>query len=161
MSDGGDRSRAKVALIGFMGAGKSTVVPSLGPRSADVDAVIEEREGRTVQRIFSEDGEDAFRALEERVTLELLHDPAVEAVALGGGAILSSRIRAALHDVQVVWLDVELDHAWERVTAGAGNVRPLARDPERFRQLYEQRRRCTSGSPTWSCPPAARTWSAM
>jgi shikimate kinase/3-dehydroquinate synthase len=129
----------KVALIGFMGAGKSTAARALGPGSADVDAVIEACEGRSVQQIFASEGEGAFRELEERVTLELLDDPELHTLALGGGAVLSPRIREALGRTQVVWLDVEVDHAWERVGA-SGGARPLAGDQERFAQLYEQRR---------------------
>ncbi len=58
--------------------------------------MIESRDGRTVQQIFEADGEGAFRELEERVTLELLDDPRLNAVALGGGAIASPRVRDAL-----------------------------------------------------------------
>ncbi len=129
----------KVALIGFMGAGKSTAVRALGAGTADVDEVIAAREGRNVQQIFEEDGEAAFRELEERATLELLEDPELTAVALGGGAIGSDRVRAALGNTRVVWLDVEVDLAWERVRHNAG-TRPLARDAQRFEQLHEQRR---------------------
>ncbi|HEX3804631.1 MAG TPA: bifunctional shikimate kinase/3-dehydroquinate synthase [Solirubrobacteraceae bacterium] len=134
-----DAATPKVALIGFMGAGKSTAARVLGPGSADVDTVIEAREGRTVQQIFETEGEGAFRELEERVTLELLDDPALHTLALGGGAILSSRIREALANTRVVWLDIEVDHAWERIGA-SGGARPLARDSQRFEQLYEVRR---------------------
>ena len=129
----------KVALIGFMGAGKSTAARALGAGSADVDDVISAREGRTVQEIFEQDGEAAFREIEERVTLELLADPTLDAIALGGGAIGSERIRDALADARVVWLDVEVDQAWERVRHTAP-TRPLARDPQRFEQLHGERR---------------------
>ncbi len=129
----------KAVLVGFMGAGKSTAARALGSGSADVDAVIEQREGRSVQEIFESEGEPAFRELEEQVTLELLAAPELSTVALGGGAVLSQRIRDALADTRVVWLDVEVDNAWERVGGGRG-TRPLARDPQRFEQLYEQRR---------------------
>ena len=128
----------KVALIGFMGAGKSTVARALGAGSADVDEVIAAREGRSVQEIFEREGEAAFRELEERVTLELLDDPELRTVALGGGAIRSAAVRDALGDARVVWLDVEVDEAWQRVSGNES--RPLARDPERFEELYEQRR---------------------
>jgi shikimate kinase / 3-dehydroquinate synthase len=129
----------KVALIGFMGAGKSTAARALGADTADVDDVIAAREGRSVEEIFEQDGEGAFREIEERITLELLEDPALRAVALGGGAVGSRRIREALTRSRVVWLDVEVDEAWERVHDDAG-TRPLARDPQRFEQLHEQRR---------------------
>lgn len=128
-----------VALIGFMGAGKSTAARALGNGSADVDEVIASREGRSVQEIFEQDGEAAFREIEERVTLELLADPEVPVVALGGGAIGSPRIREALGRARVVWLDVEVDHAWERVRHNAA-TRPLAADPQRFEQLHAERR---------------------
>lgn len=130
----------KAALVGFMGAGKSSAARSFGPGSADVDEVIERRSGRRVQEIFETDGEAAFRELEEQVTLELLADPELEVVALGGGAINSPRIREALRDVRVVWLDVEVDLAWERVGGGRSTARPLARDPKRFEQLHAERR---------------------
>jgi shikimate kinase / 3-dehydroquinate synthase len=143
-ADGGSEQSStvttpKVALIGFMGAGKSTAARALGRRSVDVDAVIEAREGRSVQQIFEAGGESAFRELEERVTLELLADPDVQTVALGGGAVLSERIRKALEDVRVVWLDIEVDDAWKRV-GKTGGTRPLASDPERFEQLHGERR---------------------
>jgi shikimate kinase/3-dehydroquinate synthase len=129
----------KVALIGFMGAGKSTAARALGAGGADVDEVIASREGRSVQQIFEADGEAAFREIEERVTLELLDDPKLQGIALGGGAIGSARVREALAKARVVWLDVEVDQAWQRVSTTVG-VRPLARDPQRFQELYEQRR---------------------
>jgi shikimate kinase/3-dehydroquinate synthase len=100
--------------------------------------VIAEREGRSVQQIFEQDGEGAFRELEERVTLELLADPELRTVALGGGAISSARVRDALAAARVVWLDIELDQAWKRVQDNQS--RPLARDPKRFEQLYQERR---------------------
>jgi shikimate kinase/3-dehydroquinate synthase len=129
----------KVALIGFMGAGKSTAARALGAGSADVDEVIAAREGRSVQEIFEHSGEAAFREIEERVTLELLADPRLQAVALGGGAIGSPRVRQALSAARVVWLDVDAAQAWERIRHSAGS-RPLANDPHRFEQLHEERR---------------------
>lgn len=134
----GPTSAPKVVLIGFMGAGKSTATRALGPGSADVDDVIERREGRSVQEIFESEGEAAFRELEERVTLELLEDQGLRAVGLGGGAILSPRIQEALRGVRVVWLDVEVDHAWRRI--GTNSHRPLARDMRRFYELHAERR---------------------
>lgn len=130
----------KVALIGFMGAGKTTAAEMLGDGSVDVDQAIEQRTGRTVQEIFDRDGEAAFRALEEETTLQLLADPATRVVALGGGALGSARIREALSaDVRTVWLDVEVDQAWSRV-ADSAPTRPLASDPHRFETLHAERR---------------------
>ena len=95
---------SKAVLVGFMGAGKSTAARAVGPGSADVDEVIERSEGHTVQEIFQRDGEAAFRGLEERVTLELLDDPELHTVALGGGAIQSQAIQRALLGTRVIWL---------------------------------------------------------
>jgi shikimate kinase/3-dehydroquinate synthase len=129
----------KSALIGFMGAGKSTVARSLGAGVADVDQVIEARAGRSVQQIFAQDGEGAFREIEERTTLELLDDRTVHTIALGGGALGSPRVRQALNAVRVIWLDVGVDLAWERVGAGTSVARPLARDRQAFDRLHAER----------------------
>ncbi|MGN6870168.1 MAG: 3-dehydroquinate synthase [Solirubrobacteraceae bacterium] len=128
---------AQTALIGFMGAGKTTAARALGEVAVDVDEVIEARRGRRVQDIFAQEGELAFREVEEQVTLELLADPAVEVVALGGGAIGSERVREALAKTRVIWLETVWEDAWERV-AGNG-VRPLAQDPRRFNELHVER----------------------
>jgi shikimate kinase / 3-dehydroquinate synthase len=137
-----DRRTTHRALIciGFMGAGKSTAAQSaasaLGTKATDVDSVIERRLGKPIERVFAEDGEAAFRAAEERVTLELLADPRAHVLALGGGAVGHERIRAALQHHLVIWLDVGLDVAWERCR---GSDRPLARDRAQFEQLYRRR----------------------
>ncbi len=77
---------AAVVVMGAPGSGKSTIGPRLAEQLAlpfvDTDAVIEQREGRPITQIFVEDGEPAFRALEEQVTAELLAEPIV--LALGG-----------------------------------------------------------------------------
>jgi shikimate kinase/3-dehydroquinate synthase len=128
---------AQTALIGFMGAGKTTAARTLGEVAVDVDEVIEARRGRRVQDIFAQEGEAAFREVEEQVTLEVLADPAVEVVALGGGAIGSARVREALKRCRVIWLETVWEDAWKRV-AGNG-LRPLASDPARFNELHVER----------------------
>jgi len=128
----------KIVLIGFMGAGKTTAARSLGEDSVDVDDVIEARLGRPIAQVFAEDGEERFRELEESVTLELLDDPAVPVLALGGGAVGSERVRHALREHRVIWLDTVWEDGWQRV--GGGEDRPLAGDPRRFQELHDQRR---------------------
>jgi shikimate kinase/3-dehydroquinate synthase len=128
-----------VALIGFMGAGKSTAARTaarvLHARAVDVDRVVEERLGKPIPEIFRQDGEAAFRATEEQVTLELLGaDHGV--IALGGGAVSSAAVRRALAGHLVVWVDVDLDTAWARAE---GTGRPLAADRSRFERLYAER----------------------
>ena len=131
-----------LVMIGFMGAGKSTAAVSaaraLGADAIDVDQVIEQRLGKPIDRIFAEDGEPAFRATEERITLELLGEPRAggRVVALGGGALGSEKVRAALRGHLVTWIDVDLDTAWRRCQ---GTGRPLATDRSEFERLYAAR----------------------
>ena len=114
-----------IVLVGAPGAGKTTVglalADRLGVAFADADSVIVDRVGKPVAEIFADDGEEAFRALEEQVTAELLDEPGV--LALGGGAVLSERTRTALHGRRVVWLRVGLAAAVKRV--GMDTARPL------------------------------------
>jgi len=114
-----------LVLVGAPGAGKSTIGRALAAQLdlpfRDVDTVIEERAGKSVADIFADDGEPAFRAREETVTAELLGRPGV--LALGGGAVLSARIRAGLAGHLVVWLQVSAGEAAKRV--GLTEARPL------------------------------------
>ncbi len=132
-----------LALIGFMGAGKTScgraLAARLGWRFLDADSEIEREAGRPVGRIFQEDGEPAFRALEERVLGRLLAE--LDAViALGGGAVTSPVTRERLRDGSfTVLLDVSPQTAWRRVEAEAGD-RPLAVEAKGFAALYNERR---------------------
>jgi shikimate kinase len=133
---------APVAVfVGVMGAGKSTVgtavAAELGVPFADTDAIIEERAGKPIPEIFVDDGEPAFRALEEATTVELLDRSAV--ISLGGGAVLSAVVRQALAEQHVVWLQVSAGAAADRV--GLNSARPLLLGNVRGRliQLLNQR----------------------
>ncbi len=116
-----------LVLVGAPGAGKTTVglvlADRLGVAFADVDAVIVDRVGKPVAEIFADDGEAAFRALEELVTAELLGPGETGVLALGGGAVLSPVTRAALRGRRVVWLRIGLGAAVKRV--GMDTARPL------------------------------------
>jgi shikimate kinase/3-dehydroquinate synthase len=130
-----------LALVGFMGAGKSTLGPlvaeRLGRPFVSVDAEVEGRAGASVGELFEARGEAAFRALEEEAALDVLARGALAVVELGGGALGSAPTRGALAErALTVHLETTVDEAWERV---AGSGRPLARDPEAFRALYEER----------------------
>jgi shikimate kinase/3-dehydroquinate synthase len=149
-----------LVFIGFMGAGKSTaaaeVAAAIGVAALDSDLLLAERFGHSVAREFELRGEASFREQEEQVVCELL-DPAARGraptharggvvanvVALGGGAVLSPRVRAALAEHVVVLLDVDPALAWERVRSereAGGEPRPLASDTEAFRALHAARR---------------------
>jgi shikimate kinase/3-dehydroquinate synthase len=141
-----------IVFIGFMGAGKSTAAVELakafGVTALDSDRLLEERFGRPLEEEFELGGESAFRAAEERLVCELLAQAGPGSViALGGGSILSERVRTALAPHLTVLLDVDLDLAWERVgvTDKGRQRRPLARDPETFRALFTKRRSLYEG----------------
>ncbi|MFI4989366.1 MAG: bifunctional shikimate kinase/3-dehydroquinate synthase [Solirubrobacterales bacterium] len=142
--------RRALVLIGFMGAGKSTVAlelaQALGVQAIDSDELLAARLGHSVAEEFERSGEASFRAAEEQLVCELLDAAQPGAViALGGGSILSARVRTALEPHIVVLLDIEAEQAWERVGAGGGEAlpgamqRPLARDREAFLALHAER----------------------
>ena len=116
-----------ILLIGFMGAGKSTVgrlvAEQLGLPFTDIDSLIERQEGRSVSAIFEADGEQAFRALEARAVESLSTAPA-SVVACGGGVVLSDSNRALLKTLgTVVYLRVTAAETLARV--GNSSTRPL------------------------------------
>jgi len=120
-----------IVLIGFMGAGKTTVghllAEQLGLPFMDTDLVIEQRTRRSVRDIFGTDGEPAFRELEHTVTAELLAGPDA-VLALGGGAVLHPGTQHALGGHHVVYLEVGFAESMRRVGGDAG--RPMLRDPD-------------------------------
>ncbi|MGH3227533.1 MAG: bifunctional shikimate kinase/3-dehydroquinate synthase [Streptosporangiaceae bacterium] len=128
-----------IVLVGFMGAGKTTVGHLLSERLGlpfvDSDLVIEQRSGRSVRQIFAEDGEPAFRELERRVVADLIDGP--EAVlALGGGAPEHPDTIVRLKSAQVIYLQVGYDEAMLRVAGD--EYRPLLRRPD-LETLYRRR----------------------
>ncbi len=132
--------RPAIVFIGFMGAGKSTAAEALAgalDSVEDIDVLIERRVGMPVREFFDAEGEPRFRQVEEEVATELLAGAAGQAIALGGGSVLSAPVREALAAHTVVWLDVDRETAWRRVE---GSDRPLAQSRDRFDQLFDQRR---------------------
>jgi shikimate kinase / 3-dehydroquinate synthase len=130
-----------LALVGFMGAGKTTlgleVAHRLGRQFVDLDREIAESVRETIPDIFARRGESEFRVLEQAAALDTLCRGKPAVVALGGGAVTTPAIRTALREhALTVYVEIEPDLAWERVR---GLDRPLARDEDSFRALYEQR----------------------
>jgi shikimate kinase len=152
-----------IVLVGFMGAGKTTVgtllAARLGLPFADSDQVLEDRAGRPIRQIFAEDGEPAFRALEYEIIAGLLDGPPM-VLALGGGAPGHPPTRELLlppggrppgtppisggnlspptpsAPLEVVYLHVGYAQALRRVGGDAG--RPLLARPD-LSALYQRR----------------------
>jgi shikimate kinase len=129
-----------------MGSGKSTVgavlAQALNWEFIDLDRRIVEFEGRSIARIFTEDGEAAFRRIESdalRKVLAITHRPSV--IALGGGTYMQEVNRMLLGEqgAVTVYLEGNFEMLVDRCREG-GVVRPLLEDRQRARKLLEQRR---------------------
>jgi shikimate kinase len=135
----------RIVLTGFMCAGKSTVARALAARLGcamlDTDAALVAREGRSIAAIIDDEGEPRFRQIERDALRAILTKDGARVVALGGGTwtIAENRALIAAHDCLTVWLDAPFELCWQRI-ADCGDTRPLARDPERARALYDARR---------------------
>lgn len=128
-----------IVLVGFMGAGKTSVGRLLAARLdvpfRDSDEVVEAREGRAVREIFAVDGEAEFRRLEREAIASLLDGPDA-VVALGGGAVEDGSTRTALSRHTVVYLRAGLDDLKARV--GEDPSRPMLRRGG-VEELYRRR----------------------
>ena len=113
-----------------MGAGKTTIARALGLPHVETD--------EDVPIALFDDGEAAFRAREAEVVRNVLDRAVPVVVDLGGGAVTIPEVHALLKErATVVWFDVDVDTAWERVR---GTDRPLAQDYDEFKRLYGERR---------------------
>jgi shikimate kinase len=132
----------KVYLVGFMGAGKSSVARALARRLdwrvEDIDVRIESRERRDIPTIFRQEGEPYFRGVEREELIGLLSARGT-VVATGGGTFIDPSTRALmLRDGAVIWLDAPFPTILARVPLDGR--RPLAADRHEMETLYNQRR---------------------
>jgi shikimate kinase len=136
----------KAVLVGLPGSGKSTIgrrlAKALDVKMLDTDVAIEQQTGRRIADIFATDGEKEFRRIEEDVVRAALseHDGVL---SLGGGAVTSPGVRAALAGHVVVFLEINAAEGVRRT--GGNTVRPLlaakdeAEKSSKFKALMSQR----------------------
>jgi shikimate kinase len=136
-----------ISLVGFMGAGKTTVgralAAKLGWEFVDLDEIIQGREGRTIPEIFQNSGEKAFRSLEQQLLHEFVSSSRVNAsvLSLGGGAFIDNTNQQLLreNEIPAVFLDAPAEELFRRCHQ-PGVDRPLLSDRDGFSALYERRR---------------------
>lgn len=134
-----------IVIIGFMGAGKTTVARELarqlGCAMVDLDELVVQRSGHFAAEIIDIDGEERFRLIESAALRQAIEENRDGVIALGGGTwtIPSNRdaIRAA--KMQIIWLDTSFDICWERIRSSS-DERPLARNETEARALFAVRR---------------------
>ncbi len=130
-----------LALIGFMGAGKTTlaeeVAARIGRRAVDADRALEGRAQISIGAFFAQRGETEFRVAEAALARETFRQSPPAVVALGGGAVKTPEVRKTLRErAFTVLVEVDVDVAWQRAQ---GTERPLAQDEDTFRRLFDER----------------------
>jgi len=131
----------RICVVGFMGAGKSTVGPAVAARLSmphvDVDTRIEERTGRTIPDIFRESGEEVFRRHEKNEIRDILGRGRC-VVAAGGGTVLDGENASRMKEFSlVVWLFAGLEETLLRI--GTNPSRPLATGKRSIENTFRDR----------------------
>ena len=133
-----------IFLIGMMGSGKSSIGPILAEhlkyRYVDVDTLIEKLTKKTIDKIFSEAGEEYFRNLENQCLQEIIKLSSV-VVATGGGIVLKKENWGILRQGIVVWLDINKEIVLNRLNS-QDNIRPLLKGniDKKYEEIFEIRK---------------------
>ncbi len=133
--------KTNIALIGFMGTGKTTIgralANRLGKTLVEMDILIEQRAGKSIADIFRDDGEIAFRQLEIDITKEIAQNDN-QVIACGGGIVLNwINIDRLKQNTVIILLTVSFDVIHKRVSASSG-VRPLLVNKEDKAQAIKE-----------------------
>ena len=127
-----------IFLIGMMGSGKSSTGPVLAEilkyKYVDLDVLIEKLTKKTIDKVFSEEGEEYFRDLETQCLQEIIKLPSV-VVSTGGGVVLKKENWGILRQGIIVWLDINKEIVLNRLNS-KDNIRPLLKG--NIERTYEE-----------------------
>ena len=133
-----------IFLIGMMGSGKSSTGPVLAEilkyKYVDLDVLIEKLTKKTIDKVFSEEGEEYFRDLETQCLQEIIKLPSV-VVSTGGGVVLKKENWGILRQGIIVWLDINKEIALNRLNS-KDNIRPLLKGNIniKYEEIFETRK---------------------
>jgi len=140
------RNDIRIVLTGFMGVGKTSVARHLANmlrcKRVDLDQFTEKNDGRTIAEIIDTVGEASYRQIETESLKKVMELPDVRILSLGGGAwtIPGNRKLLSESGFTSVWLEASFDHCWRNI-AFSRKERPLARNKQNARKLFEERQR--------------------
>lgn len=127
-------------LLGFMGAGKSTIAKALDPDYLDMDALLEQRLGLPIARFFEEKGEEAFRQAESELLAKLIKTNRV--LSTGGGVVISPLNRDLLkQNPDNIYLKTDFETLYQRISADKNNQRPLflSKSKDELQRIFKER----------------------
>lgn len=130
---------AKV-LLGFMGAGKSTIAKALNPNYLDMDAIMEQRLRMPITTFFEKKGEAAFRQAESELLAELLKTDQV--ISTGGGVVISPLNRDLVkQNSDNIYLKADFETLYQRISVDNNNQRPLflSKTKEELQKIFQER----------------------
>lgn len=136
----------RICLTGFMGVGKSSVgrhlAQILKAERMDLDFFIEKNERRKIAEIIDQDGIDRYREIESASLQRLLNENSAQVISLGGGTwtINANRELIRSKGLTSIWLTSTFEHCWFNIKF-SHKERPLARDKEKAKQLFEERKK--------------------